>query len=53
LAGGPDKDRVLRGGAWNLPFDFARCSYRHGVVPDFRLRYIGFRLVAPPFDSGG
>ena len=53
LAAGSDEDRVLRGGAWGLSFDLARCSLRSWNEPDFRLRLIGFRLVAPPFDSGG
>jgi len=45
--------RVLRGGAWFFPGDVARCSIRDWDVPDNRNGLIGFRLVAPPFDSGG
>src|SRR5208282_2583826 len=53
LAAGPDKDRVLRGGAWSFPNDNARCSIRTGLGPDGRSGGVGFRVVAPPFDSGG
>jgi formylglycine-generating enzyme required for sulfatase activity len=46
--------RVSRGGAWNFPYYlFARCSLRGRRVPVLRVRYFGFRVVAPPFDSGG
>jgi formylglycine-generating enzyme required for sulfatase activity len=48
-----EEDRVLRGGAWYHPLDYARCSFRYLNEPDFRFRFIGFRVVAPPFDSGG
>jgi formylglycine-generating enzyme required for sulfatase activity len=45
--------RVLRGGAWDDPNGGARCSGRYWFVPGFRFRGLGFRVVAPPFDSGG
>jgi formylglycine-generating enzyme required for sulfatase activity len=48
-----EEPRVLRGGAWNFPFDLARCSFRSRIVPDHRSWDTGFRVVAPPFDSGG
>ena len=51
LAG--DEDRVLRGGAWASPYDFARCSDRITYEPVIRYYYFGFRVVAPPFNSGG
>ncbi|MBL9175225.1 MAG: SUMF1/EgtB/PvdO family nonheme iron enzyme [Verrucomicrobiales bacterium] len=44
--------RVLRGGSWGFPADGARCAYRAGREPVYRSRYVGFRLVASPFDSG-
>ena len=37
--------RVVRGGSWGSRRDFARCAYRYGSLPDFRLDYIGFRVV--------
>ena len=48
-----EEPRVLRGGAWCYPNDRARCSDRFRLVPDDRFMHFGFRLVAPPFDSGG
>jgi formylglycine-generating enzyme required for sulfatase activity len=53
LAIGSDKPRVLRGGAWDFSFNYARCSYRSRPEPDYQYWDIGFRVVAPPFDSGG
>jgi formylglycine-generating enzyme required for sulfatase activity len=43
--------RVLRGGSWSLPHDFARCSFRGRYDPDFRNWNFGFRVVASPFFS--
>ncbi|MBN1641156.1 MAG: SUMF1/EgtB/PvdO family nonheme iron enzyme [Anaerolineae bacterium] len=43
LAG--DAPRVLRGGAFYLDRDSARCTCRSGFGPDFRLWYVGFRVV--------
>jgi len=39
--------RVLRGGSWNLTYDFAfvRCAFRYGYEPDYRGNSEGFRLV--------
>jgi formylglycine-generating enzyme required for sulfatase activity len=55
-----EEARVLRGGAWSSPDDLARCSDRLtfepdllGREPDLLGRAFGFRVVAPPFDSGG
>jgi formylglycine-generating enzyme required for sulfatase activity len=48
-----EEGRVLRGGAWLLPNVLARCSLRLRGVPGYRDRYLGFRVVASPFDSGG
>jgi toxoflavin biosynthesis protein ToxD len=42
-----DQDRVLRGGAFNLLHRLVRCAVRYGYYPDFRLRYLGFRVVLP------
>ena len=40
--------RVLRGGSWSLNQLHARCAYRDGFSPDFRLNYVGFRVAASP-----
>jgi formylglycine-generating enzyme required for sulfatase activity len=48
-----DERRVVRGGAWDYPVFGARCSGRDGLEPGGRSGFIGFRVVAPPFDSGG
>ena len=48
-----EEDRVLRGGAWDYPAVLARCSVRFRFVPVLRFRRVGFRVVAPPFNSGG
>ncbi|MBL9175222.1 MAG: SUMF1/EgtB/PvdO family nonheme iron enzyme [Verrucomicrobiales bacterium] len=47
-----DVPRVLRGGSWSSPADNARCACRYGGGPVDRYWFIGFRLVASPFDSG-
>jgi formylglycine-generating enzyme required for sulfatase activity len=40
--------RVIRGGSWsNSPHEI-RCAYRASVNPDFKVNYIGFRLVMTP-----
>jgi formylglycine-generating enzyme required for sulfatase activity len=43
-------EKVLRGGAWNMPYIFSRTAYRDGVLPDSWSGIIGFRIVshAPP-----
>jgi len=43
--------RVLRGGAWGLDTDFARCAGRYWYFPVLRDDFLGFRLVASPFPS--
>jgi len=44
-----DKDacrqRVIRGGAWNLVPRFLRAAVRNGVAPESRVLYLGFRLA--------
>ncbi|MCP5517116.1 MAG: SUMF1/EgtB/PvdO family nonheme iron enzyme [Verrucomicrobiales bacterium] len=42
---------LLRGGSWLSVRDLARCACRGWNVPNFRDRYIGFRLVASPFSE--
>ena len=42
-----DDRRVLRGGAFYLNQRNARCAYRYHDPPDFRLNFIGFRVVVP------
>jgi hypothetical protein len=41
--------RVLRGGAFDLDEWCARCASRDRLLPDFRLGYLGVRLVVSPF----
>jgi formylglycine-generating enzyme required for sulfatase activity len=41
--------RVLRGGSWLFPADYARCACRLRGVPDGRSGRFGFRVVASPF----
>ena len=45
LEAGPEVMRVVRGGAFSLTRDDARCGFRDGARPDGRLDYLGFRLV--------
>ncbi len=41
-----DKDtRALRGGSWDGAQWHTRCAYRHGRLPVFFNRYLGFRVV--------
>ena len=42
-----DERRVLRGGSWYNLSTFVRAASRLRLVPDFRSRGVGFRLVAP------
>jgi formylglycine-generating enzyme required for sulfatase activity/predicted ATPase len=45
--------RVLRGGSFGSRFDQdVRCAYRYRNDPDYRHRYLGFRVVASPSTSG-
>ena len=37
--------RVLRGGSWYYNRDSARCADRFWYYPDYRISYIGFRVV--------
>lgn len=41
-------DRVGRGGSWDLPAERCRAAQRAGVVPSWRIKYLGFRLVRVP-----
>lgn len=47
---GPDNGifRVLRGGAWNLNQNNARCTSRFKALPDYQDNYIGFRCAKSP-----
>lgn len=44
-----DRDRVLRGGAFNYGSDDVRCSLRFIIRPDGRHDNFGFRVCASPF----
>ncbi len=39
------RDRIFRGGAWNVSSRFVRAAYRGGNRPYSRYPYVGFRLV--------
>jgi len=43
-----NKNRVLRGGAWNLGVSYLRSAYRGGRRPEIRSRVLGFRCVRGP-----
>jgi formylglycine-generating enzyme required for sulfatase activity len=45
LNAGNDVSRVVRGGAWDLNRDIARCACRDGDHPVYRSVSIGFRVV--------
>ncbi len=38
-------ERVFRGGAWNVAPGAIRCAFRGYIMPEERLRLLGFRLV--------
>ncbi|MCB0108496.1 MAG: SUMF1/EgtB/PvdO family nonheme iron enzyme, partial [Caldilineaceae bacterium] len=40
-----DAARSLRGGSWNVNSYNVRSAYRDRSDPNYRLNYIGFRLV--------
>ena len=42
---GDDVRRVVRGGSWGLSRGYARCASRDWNHPDYRLSYLGFRVV--------
>ena len=37
--------RVLRGGSWGNCIDYCRSACRFSLLPDFRYRFYGFRLI--------
>ncbi|MDD2366598.1 MAG: formylglycine-generating enzyme family protein [Desulfuromonadaceae bacterium] len=39
--------RIPRGGGWGNASECVRVSDRNGFVPDFRVLFLGFRLVSP------
>jgi formylglycine-generating enzyme required for sulfatase activity/cation transport regulator ChaB len=45
LSGDDRNNRLLRGGAWNVPPQLCRSTYRGSNSPDDRYYYIGFRVV--------
>ena len=46
VRGGEQKDRVVRGGWWNLHVESVSSDYRYADPPDTRINLFGFRLVA-------
>ncbi len=40
--------RVLRGGSWGSDAEYCRSAIRYYFTPDYRLTYVGFRLVFVP-----
>jgi formylglycine-generating enzyme required for sulfatase activity len=44
-----DGPRVVRGGSFNHNVRYVRAAYRNWGGPDFRLDYLGFRVVVSPF----
>ncbi len=47
---GPDTGsyRIIRGGSWNIPLKYLRCSNRRRYEPSLRHVNIGFRLAKTP-----
>ena len=43
--------RVLRGGAFSVDADLARCAYRGKPDPDLREKKHGFRVVVSPREA--
>ena len=43
-----DAHRVVRGGSFDYPRNYARCAYRDVFLHDFRYGYVGFRVVVSP-----
>ncbi len=43
-----EQPRVLRGGSWNYLPNACRAAYRLSRSPDFRIDYLGFRVVRLP-----
>lgn len=41
------QERVVRGGAWNLPAEDIRCARRYGRPPDQGYNLVGLRLASP------
>ncbi|NQV32973.1 MAG: SUMF1/EgtB/PvdO family nonheme iron enzyme [Phycisphaeraceae bacterium] len=50
--GDDSSSRVFRGGSWGSPAEDCRCSYRDGIVPDFRYDDLGFRVALVPSSVG-
>ncbi|MBI4785819.1 MAG: SUMF1/EgtB/PvdO family nonheme iron enzyme [Chloroflexi bacterium] len=44
---GPDSGQihVLRGGSWFYDLGYARCAFRFRYFPDYRAKYVGFRVA--------
>jgi formylglycine-generating enzyme required for sulfatase activity len=48
---GRGRYRVIRGGGWIIPAGIFRCAFRLRLEPEFRDRFLGFRLVLAPSSS--
>jgi formylglycine-generating enzyme required for sulfatase activity/energy-coupling factor transporter ATP-binding protein EcfA2 len=49
LKASDDVPRVLRGGAFDGYVRLVRCAVRYRFLPDYRGRYVGFRVAVSPF----
>ena len=37
--------KIVRGGAWCVPYDLCNSKYRNAQIPETQYQYIGFRVV--------
>ncbi len=44
--------RVFRGGSWDSDARYCRSAYRLYYTPDFRIHFVGFRVLTVPSRSG-
>jgi formylglycine-generating enzyme required for sulfatase activity/predicted ATPase len=51
LAASDGDRRVLRGGSFDSNPRYVRCAVCLDLAPDFRLNYVGFRVVVSPFSG--
>jgi hypothetical protein len=51
--GKKSKGRVQRGGSWNYPSEWCRCSCRSRAYPVYRANACGFRVAVSAREAGG